>query len=294
MRHGRAYEHDGRSPKHQPMRGVTGGGVGSWIERHARIQPERIAVAWGEERITPRPRRPHPETEPRAQLLRDRPGKSDRVAGTQPPGLPLYLFRASTLGAALAPVNHRLDQEAMAAQLADASPTVLVTNGVSPDQSVPRWVQALITVGPSPGTGGDFDDLVAGLAEDPIRDVASHDDVCLIPYTSGTTGASKGVMLTHGNVTWNVINLLTRADFRNGDITLGSPHFPHRGYRGERPARSVDGGNRGHPGGRRTRSRARPHGAAPRHGRVRQSRLGGSSDQLVSAVQRISPPCGSS
>ena len=28
------------------------GGVGSWIERRARIQPEHIALAWGEERIT--------------------------------------------------------------------------------------------------------------------------------------------------------------------------------------------------------------------------------------------------
>jgi fatty-acyl-CoA synthase len=82
------------------------------------------------------------------------------------------------------------------------------------------------------GAGGDFDDLVAGAAEDPIRDVVSHDDVCLIPYTSGTTGPSKGVMLTHGNVTWNVINWLTRADFRNDDVTLAVAPFFRTGGTG--------------------------------------------------------------
>ena len=190
-------------------------------------------MAWGEERIT------YGDLAGRIRRLSHALssfgiGRGDRIGwlGPNHPAFLETLFAASTLGAALAPVNHRLDQEAMAAQLEDASPTVLVTNGASPGQSLPRSVQAVITVGPSPGTGGDFDDLVAGAAEDPIRDVASHDDVCLIPYTSGTTGPSKGVMLTHGNVTWNVINLLTRADFRNGDVTLAVTPFFRTGGTG--------------------------------------------------------------
>ena len=35
------------------------------------------------------------------------------------------------------------------------------------------------------------------------------DDLRRLPHTSGTTCPPKGVMLTHGNVTWNVVNLLT-------------------------------------------------------------------------------------
>ena len=114
-----------------------------------------------------RPRRPHPETGPRVQLVRDRPG--DRVGwlGPNHPAFLETLFAASSLGAALAPVNHRLDQEAIAAQLEDASPTVLVTTGAPPGQALPPSVQAVITVGPTPGAGGDFDDLVAGATEDP-------------------------------------------------------------------------------------------------------------------------------
>jgi acyl-CoA synthetase (AMP-forming)/AMP-acid ligase II len=209
------------------------GGVGSWIERRARIQPERIALAWGEERIT------YGDLAGRIRRLGHAfssfgIGRGDRIGwlGPNHPAFLETLFAASSLGAALAPVNHRLDQEAMAAQLEDASPTVLVTTGAPPGQALPSSVQTVVTVGPTPGATGDFDDLVAGAVEDPIRDVVSHDDVCLIPYTSGTTGPSKGVMLTHGNVTWNVINWLTRADFRNDDVTLAVTPFFRTGGTG--------------------------------------------------------------
>jgi hypothetical protein len=32
-------------------------------------------------------------------------------------------------------------------------------------------------------------------------------------------------MLTHGNVTWNVVNLLTCADFRSSDVTIALAPF---------------------------------------------------------------------
>ena len=51
------------------------------------------------------------------------------------------------------------------------------------------------------------------------------DDLLLLPHTTGTTGHPKGVMLTHGNVTWNVINFLTSAEFRNDDVTIAFAPF---------------------------------------------------------------------
>ena len=42
----------------------------------------------------------------------------------------------------------------------------------------------------------------------------------MIQYTSGTTGRPKGVMLTRGNIVWNVCNLLVDVDVRSDEVAL--------------------------------------------------------------------------
>ena len=54
----------------------------------------------------------------------------------------------------------------------------------------------------------------------------------MITHTSGTTGMPKGVMLTHGNITWNVVNLLSVADFRGDDVTVAVTPFFRTGGTG--------------------------------------------------------------
>ena len=53
------------------------------------------------------------------------------------------------------------------------------------------------------------------------------DDLASIIYTSGTTGTSKGVQLTHGNLTSNVLNSLHGFDIHLGDISISFLPLSH-------------------------------------------------------------------
>jgi fatty-acyl-CoA synthase len=55
----------------------------------------------------------------------------------------------------------------------------------------------------------------------------SLDDLCMIMYTSGTTGRAKGAMITHGNVTWNCVNVLLDLDLTRDEVTLVSAPLFH-------------------------------------------------------------------
>ena len=51
--------------------------------------------------------------------------------------------------------------------------------------------------------------------------------MCMIMYTSGTTGHPKGAMLTHGNLTWNCYNLLVDLDLAGDEVALVSAPLFH-------------------------------------------------------------------
>jgi acyl-CoA synthetase (AMP-forming)/AMP-acid ligase II len=151
----------------------------------------------------------------------------DRVAwlGANHPAFIETLFASGLLGAALAPVNHRLAAGAISAILHDTEPTVLIQNHVMESILAPPSVRHRIAVvGPTDETL-DLETLVSESPGDPIETAVAMDDLFLLPHTSGTTGSPKGIMLTHGNVTWNVVNFLTCADFRSDDVTIAIAPF---------------------------------------------------------------------
>ena len=62
---------------------------------------------------------------------------------------------------------------------------------------------------------------------DELAEGAKADDLATIIYTSGTTGEPKGVMLTHANLTTNLIDSSGHLSFSESDIVLSVLPFSH-------------------------------------------------------------------
>lgn len=168
-------------------------GVGSWIERRARVTPDRPALVGAGRSIT------YAELARRVRRLAhglQRLGvrRGDRVAWVGPnhPAFLECLFATGLVGAALAPVNHRLATTEIRAVLADAAATVVVQHASVGPVPLPAGVRGRVAVaGPMDGAL-DIDALTAESPDGPVQVPAGLDDVCLIPHTSGTTGRPKG------------------------------------------------------------------------------------------------------
>lgn len=131
-------------------------------------------------------------------------GPGDRIAylGPNHPAAVETFFAAGALGAVYLPLNARLTGPELDHILGDATPVAIVA-------------------------GPGFEDHPGALPYDqPLPDAEPIDvavalgDLCMIMYTSGTTGRPKGAMLTHGNLAWNVYNHLIDLDIRHDDVTL--------------------------------------------------------------------------
>jgi fatty-acyl-CoA synthase len=204
---------------------VLNQGVGSWISRRARRTPDRVAIVHEGRASTYLGL--HERVSGLAGALRGLGvGRGDRIAylGPNHQAYLETLFAAGTLGAVFVPLNMRLAGPELAHHLTDSGSSVLV---YAPAQAavlasirtdlVLRHVVALA----EPGEGEhDYEELLASAAPDPADEPVSLGDPCLIMYTSGTTGRAKGATLTHGNITWNAINVLVDADFGQDEMAL--------------------------------------------------------------------------
>ena len=63
--------------------------------------------------------------------------------------------------------------------------------------------------------------------EDPVQACVEPNDVALLMYTSGTTGAPKGVLLSHGNLLANARNISAEHRLGMGDRVLASLPLYH-------------------------------------------------------------------
>ncbi|MEX5297252.1 long-chain fatty acid--CoA ligase [Kocuria sp. CPCC 205292] len=207
-------------------------GLGSWLVRRLEKSGPKVAVVHGERTLTYREL--HDRSRRLATALSGRGvGPGDRVAflGENSPAFLETMFAAGALGAVLVPLNTRLAVPEIRYQLEDADVSVLIHDaaltGLAEPAArelahVPRWVVAEEDVDGVPAL-----ETVIGAAEPWTEDVpVGLDDLAVILYTSGTTGRPKGACLTHGNFTWNCVNVLVDYDVAADDVALMiSPMF---------------------------------------------------------------------
>jgi malonyl-CoA/methylmalonyl-CoA synthetase len=150
-----------------------------------------------------------------------RPG--DRVAAQVEKSLDAVALYLGTLrlGAIYLPLNTGYTTAELAYFLSDAEPRVAVCDpaaavGLEPLAS--RCGATLATL----GTDGRGSLAEAADAAEPIADAAETDAdaIAAILYTSGTTGRSKGAMLSHGNLWSNTEALLQAWEYTEDDVLI--------------------------------------------------------------------------
>jgi acyl-CoA synthetase (AMP-forming)/AMP-acid ligase II len=144
--------------------------------------------------------------------LSHRVGKGDVVAIWAPNVLeyPIVFHAVVSLGAILTTINPAYTTPEVSFQLRDANVKLLVTTAALAARAREAVEAAassveIVTVDDAPGLPS-----LASLAIDadpPSVTIDPASDVAVLPYSSGTTGLPKGVMLTHRNLIANLVQI---------------------------------------------------------------------------------------
>lgn len=184
--------------------------LGDWVAHRGTRSPEAVALvdATSGERLTYG--RLAARVAARAGVLREHGvRRGDRVAllGVNSVGYVETLFAVGWLGAVAVPLNFRLSAAEIGYILGDARPALLVHDATFAALAMSATADA------EHGAPEVVEDvsLSAGSGVVPAETVGP-DEVAMLMYTSGTTGRPKGAMITHGNLEWNAVNMLTAAE----------------------------------------------------------------------------------
>ncbi|MGW2778277.1 4-coumarate--CoA ligase family protein [Streptomyces olivaceoviridis] len=144
---------------------------------------------------------------------------------------PTAFYAATRAGAAVTTVHPLATAEEFAGQLRASAARWIVT--VSPLLETARraaelagGVREILVCDSAPGHRS-LTDLLATAAPEPETGIDPAEDVAALPYSSGTTGTPKGVMLTHRQIATNLAQLEPAVPAGPGDRILAVLPFFH-------------------------------------------------------------------
>ncbi len=144
---------------------------------------------------------------------------------------PLAFYAATRAGASVTTVHPLATPEEFAKQLRDSAARWIVT--LSPLLAAARraaelagGVEEIFVCDSAPGHRS-LADMLGSTAHEPVVDIDPVTDVAALPYSSGTTGTPKGVMLTHRQIATNLAQLEPAVPTGPGDRILAVLPFFH-------------------------------------------------------------------
>jgi acyl-CoA synthetase (AMP-forming)/AMP-acid ligase II len=168
-----------------------------------------------------------------AAALADRGFRKGDVFAIYTPNMPEYAiaFHAVvSLGGIVTMVNPAATGEELVRQLIDAGATYLLTVPECLERATEAAdrsrVRELFVLGDAPGHT-PFSALLGGSGTPPTVPIRPHEDLAALPYSSGTTGFPKGVMLTHANLVADAAQIAGCGVVSEQDTLIGILPFFH-------------------------------------------------------------------
>ena len=209
--------------------------VSQLLTKTARAYPDRDAIIFGAKRWT------YAEFEARVNQLANgliglglQPGSHVALLMYNCPQMMEALFACFKAGCAVVPINFRLHANEYSYIIDHSEAEVLVTSpefsGVIAEMvaDIPRC-RHLVSLDPTAAGHLFFDELVDRQPPSFSDHEAMPDDVAWLFYTSGTTGRSKGAMLTHRNLMAMTMSFYTGMcpGFSNREAVLHAAPLSH-------------------------------------------------------------------
>ena len=197
--------------------------------------PLKIAVIDGERRFTFGDLNAHSDRLASA-LVNTGVEKGDRIGLLAPncAEFEIAFFGVLKTGATVTTINSGYREREIAHQLNNSRASILIVHDslvemVDAAKPLLNDVPEVIVIRPDGSDPESFwGRIAAAPAEAPRVEIDPMNDLAVLPYSSGTTGLSKGVMLTHHNLTSNVEQFIKRpgefAEPREDDVVL--VHLP--------------------------------------------------------------------